>query len=227
MSFGMRSNRLASMETALPPLQLIDLACRRGERLLFRGVSLELRAGQAVWLRGCNGRGKTSLLRLVTGLARPACGQVLWGGEPVRRSSSYRHRLVHVGHAAALKDELTVAEALGFLARLHGRDGSMRAVRAALARLGVEGRADATVRSLSQGQRKRVALARLALEERAGLWLLDEPFDGLDTDAAERLDDLLDGHLARGGSLLLASHLPFRGRGRPPAELDLDRHAGP
>lgn len=206
----------------LPTLQLADLACRRGGRLLFENVRLALPAGQIVWLRGRNGCGKTSLLRLVAGLSTPERGQVLWGDDPIRRSASYGRQLIYIAHGNALKDDLGAAEALAFLAKVHGRDASPTAVDRALDTLGVAGRRRAPVRTLSQGLRRRVALARLALDDRPALWVLDEPFDALDTDGSQRLQALLAAHQARGGSVLLSSHLPFAGPGLQPTPFDLD-----
>ena len=209
----------------LPTLTLTDLACRRGSRLLFRGVSLQVRARESTWLRGRNGRGKTSLLRLAAGLAVPESGRVCWDGVDVRRSSVYAAVRVYIGHANALKEDLTVLESLQFLARLHGRAHDRASLRAALERVGMESRRDAPVRTLSQGQRRRAALARLALERHPALWILDEPYDALDVDGIEVVNGLLHEHLARGGSMLLTSHLP-PGAGAPDmAEFDLDAFA--
>lgn len=209
----------------LATLACIDLACRRGNRLLFSGVDLEVRAGQAVWLRGRNGRGKTSLLRLAAGLAVPEAGRVCWGGVDVRRASVYAPVRVYIGHANALKDDLTVFESLQFLARLHGRAHDRAPLLAALERVGMESRRDAPVRTLSQGQRRRAALARLALERAPALWILDEPYDALDVDGIDVVNRMLHEHLARGGSVLLTSHLP-PGAGAPDmAEFDLDTFA--
>lgn len=209
----------------LPTLSLIELSCRRGDRLLFQGVNLELRPGTAVWLRGRNGRGKTSLLRLACGLAVPESGQVLWGGVAVRRAERYARQRVYIGHANALKEDLTVTESLRFLAHLHGRAHDAAALDAALARVGMASRRDAPVRTLSQGQRRRAALARLALERTAALWILDEPYDALDVDGMACVNGLLHEHLARRGSVLLTSHLT-PGAGAPEmTEFDLDRFA--
>ena len=191
---------------ALPSLRLVDVACRRGDRLLFSGLNQTLVPGELLWLRGGNGRGKTSLLRLVAGLAAPEQGQILWDDLPTRRNERFASRLVYIAHANALKDDLTAAEALAFLARVHGRDASPSAVRAALVRLGLAGRERTPTRSLSQGLRRRVALARLALEAAPALWVLDEPFDALDVAGTATLHALLAGHRARGGSVLLTSH---------------------
>jgi len=212
-------------DATLDTLACTDLACRRGNRLLFSAVNLEVRAGQVVWLRGRNGRGKTSLLRLAAGLAVPEAGQVSWGGVDVRRASVYAPLRVYIGHANALKDDLTVFESLQFLARLHGRAHDPASLNAALERVAMASRRDAPVRTLSQGQRRRAALARLALERQPALWILDEPYDALDVDGIDVVNRLLHEHLARGGSVLLTSHLP-PGAGAPDmAEFDLDPFA--
>jgi len=204
---------------------LDDVTCRRGDRVLFRGVNLELSAGRALWLRGRNGRGKTSLLRLACGLAVPESGRVLWGGVAVRHASDYAQRRLYIGHANALKEDLTVAESLRFLAHLHGRAHDAASLDAALTRVGMASRRDAAVRTLSQGQRRRAALARLALERRAALWILDEPYDALDVDGIACVNALLHEHLARRGSVLLTSH-QAPGAGAPEmSEFDLDRFA--
>lgn len=211
--------------SALPTLSLIDVSCRRGDRLLFKDVNLELGAGHALWLRGRNGRGKTSLLRLACGLAVPESGRVLWDGVAVRRSAGYAERRLYIGHANALKEDLTVVESLRFLAHLHGRAHDPASLGAALARVGMASRRDAPVRTLSQGQRRRAALARLALEHSASLWILDEPYDALDVDGIACVNALLHEHLARRGSVMLTSHLS-PGPGAPPmSEFDLDRFA--
>ena len=190
----------------LPSLRLVDVACRRGDRILFSGLNEALGPGELLWLRGGNGRGKTSLLRLVAGLASPEHGQILWDGTPTRRNEHFDRALVYIAHANALKDDLTATESLAFLARVHARDASASALRAALARLGLAGCERTPVRSLSQGLRRRVALARLALETAPALWVLDEPFDALDVAGTATLHALLAAHRARGGSVLLTSH---------------------
>ena len=190
----------------LPSLRLLDVACRRGDRLLFSGLDETLAPGELLWLRGGNGRGKTSLLRLVAGLAAPERGRILWDDAPTRRNERFSRQLVYIAHTNALKDDLTAAESLAFLARVHGRDAGAPAIRAALARLGLAGRERTPTRSLSQGLRRRVALARLALESAPALWVLDEPFDALDIAGTATLHALLAAHRARGGSVMLTSH---------------------
>jgi len=215
----------ATAAESLPTLWLCDVACRRGNRVLLRGVNLEQRAGRATWLRGRNGRGKTSLLRLAAGLASAESGRVLWGATPLRQAADFARRRVFIGHGNALKDDLSVIEALQFLAQLHGRPDDALALRAALERLGMDTRRDALVRTLSQGQRRRAALARLALERAASLWLLDEPYDALDADGAQAVDTLLHEHLGRGGSVLLSSHLAPGDAAPAMTVLDLDTFA--
>ncbi len=186
------------------------LACRRGTRLLFRGLTLALPPGHIGWLRGTNGSGKTSLLRILAGLSTPAEGQLTWNGEPLRRgqpaAAAARRGIVYLGHSNALNDDLTLAEALLFLARLQGVADAPQRVADALARLGVTSRAGAAVRTLSQGQRRRGALARLALDDTPRTWLLDEPYDALDAAGSATLSALIEANAARGGAVLLTSH---------------------
>ncbi len=210
-----------------PVLAALDLACERGNRALFRHFDFALAPGQIVWLRGRNGRGKTSLLRLLAGLASPTAGAVHCGGVALRGAApQWRERLLYVGHANALKDDLSVAESLRFLAQLQGRRPSDAEIGAALGRLGIERLTWMPVRTLSQGQRRRVALARLALPQPVSVWLLDEPYDALDDVGMRCLDALLSEQARRGGSALLTSHQPLSLRDPLPAVLDLDAHAG-
>ncbi len=193
------------------------LACRRGERLLFEGLDLSLQPGQVLWLRGANGRGKTSLLRLLAGLAQPA------GGEITRGAPGF----VYIAHANALKDDLSALENLQFLARLHGDAADATGCTEALRRFGMAGRRNAALRTLSQGQRRRVALARLVLAAPGSLWILDEPYDALDAEGCATLDALLAGHARGGGAVVLTSHLPLALNEPTPTVLQLDAAAAP
>lgn len=179
------------------------LACRRGNEWLFQNLAFRVLRGRLLWLRGHNGSGKTTLLRVVAGLTAPDGGAVTFDGIANRPDA----RCVYVGHANGLKDDLTVTESLRFLAGLHGRPSDEKSAEGALKRLGMLHRRRAFVRTLSQGQRRRVALARLALESDADLWVLDEPYDALDSAGIEVVNGLLNEHLARGGGVLLTSHL--------------------
>lgn len=187
------------------------LACRRGERLIFSGLSFRLPAGGALVLAGANGSGKTSLLRLVATLLAPACGRLLWGGAPVAADlAAYRARLAYIGHQDAVKPALTPRETLRFWAALRGF-GARRAapfVEEALAAFALEALADWPCRWLSAGQRRRLALARL-IAAPAPVWLLDEPTSALDHDSQVRLETALAAHRDGGGRVLLATHLPL------------------
>ncbi len=198
------------------------LACKRGRRLLFRGLDLQLAPGSITWLRGRNGSGKTSLLRILAGLSAPSEGDITWNGAPIGQAGvSAREAIVYIGHANALKDDLTATESLHFLSRLHGFECAAPALADALRRFGLHSRRDAPVRTLSQGQRRRVALARLCLAPADAMWLLDEPFDALDAEGVQALNALLAEHAARGGSVLLTSHVPLTLSSPAPISLQL------
>jgi len=202
-------------------LRAQDLTVRRGSEVLFKALNFELAAGQLVWLRGSNGSGKTSLLRVLAGLSRPDGGALSWNAEPLGQSEDYRAKLVYMGHANALKDDLTALEALRFLTTVHGRACPQDRMEAALRRMGVFHRRKLPVRMLSQGQRRRVALARLVLEDRPGFWVLDEPFDALDDAGLNLVQELFIENVQRGGTVLFTSHIPVRPEGHPLVELTL------
>jgi heme exporter protein A len=190
-------------DAASPRLAVRALQCRRGERTLFSGVDFSLRRGEIVWLRGANGQGKTTLLRTLAGLSAPETGSVVWA------ETKARPPFLFLAHANALKDDLTTSESLRFLMRMAGHEPSRDELDAALARFGMASRRNAPVRTLSQGQRRRVALARLAIEREPATWLLDEPFDALDAAGIDTLNGVLVGHAKRGGSIVLTSHVPL------------------
>ena len=204
----------ATPDDTAPPLAAVGLACRRGDRVLFKGLDLSVQHGQVVWLRGANGRGKTSLLRLLAGLSTPEAGQVKRSGE-----------LLYVAHANALKEDLTVLESLRFLARLHGLDVDDAALTEALRRFGIASRRNAPVRTLSQGQRRRVALSRLALTPSPAVWVLDEPFDALDVEGIATLNDVITRHAQAGGAVVLTSHQALTLSAPTPVVLQLDEVA--
>jgi len=188
-------------------LEATALACERGSLSLFAGVEFALSGGSLARVRGANGSGKTSLLRILAGLTRPASGSVQWRGRPIGDiAEDYGRDMLFIGHAGGIKDELTVAENLDFTARLSGLAATPATRRSALEQLGMDGRARLPARFLSQGQRRRVALARLALAANVPLWILDEPFVALDAQAIVQVSGLADAHLAAGGMLVLTSH---------------------
>jgi len=187
-------------------LEARDLECERGGRKLFRALALELRAGELLRVAGPNGAGKTSLLRILAGLSSPAAGEVRWNGRPIAAlGEDFTSNLLYIGHAAALKDELTPAENLAFSCALGGAPARPEAVRWALGALAVP---DLPARKLSQGQKRRAALARLLLAEARPLWLLDEPFAALDTGAADYVQELIVRHRGAGGAVIYTNHQP-------------------
>jgi heme exporter protein A len=185
-------------------LQTMALSCERGGLRLFSDLGFALQAGGLLRVRGANGSGKTTLLRTLAGLTRPASGEVRWRGNAI--GDEYRSEMLFLGHAAAVKDELTVLENLDFASRISGLDISEADRRNALESLGIARLANLPARYLSQGQRKRAALARLPLSSGVALWLLDEPFAALDDEAIARVSALCAAHLAAGGMLVLTSH---------------------
>ena len=181
-----------------------DLACMRGERMVFAGLSFALDAGDALVLTGPNGSGKSSLLRMLAGLLRPIRGRLLWQGDPVTRDAdAHRTRVCYVGHQDPIKPLLSVRENLAFWSTLQG--GAVDGVEPALARFGLTALAAEPARFLSAGQRRRLNLARL-LACAAPLWLLDEPTVALDQEASTTLEAALAEQRARGGVVLLATH---------------------
>jgi len=186
-----------------------DLECVRGTRRLFSGVAFRVAPGECLFVQGSNGSGKTSLLRILSDLARPERGEVRWDGEPIRKlGAGYHALLAYCGHANALKEDLTPVENLQASAALDGRSPAAQAVREALEAFEAGSLHALPVRALSQGQKRRVALARLSLCARR-LWLLDEPLAALDARAQGVLAALVDRHLASGGVAVLTSHQPI------------------
>jgi len=183
-----------------------DLACLRGERLLFRGLGFSLAPGGALVLTGPNGSGKSSLLRLLAGLLAPAEGELTWDGKPVAEDAeAQRARLLYLGHQEGLKPTLTVGEMLALHARLRGGRAAPAGLAAALDALGIGGLMDVPGRQLSAGQRRRVGLARLLVHP-APLWLLDEPTVGLDEAALAAFRAVAGGHRRAGGMIVAATH---------------------
>jgi heme exporter protein A len=190
-------------------LAVEQLACIRGERQLFSDLTFRLAPGEALLLHGPNGSGKSSLLRLLAGFLPPAEGRVLWDDAPaLEDAEAHRARLQYLGHQDAVKSQLGTGDNLLFWARLYGLDpvGAEEAVTAALDAAGLQRQRHLPGRYLSAGQKRRLALARLLLKP-ASLWLLDEPTNALDTSAVAWLGELLAAHRAKGGMIILASHV--------------------
>lgn len=185
-----------------------NIACVRGGRLVFADLDLSVPKGTALVLNGPNGAGKSSLLRVLAGLIRPVVGTISWEGEDIADlAEDFRGSLHYVGHSDPVKPALTVRENLKFWA---GMLGSRDPVDNALAAMGLRPLADMPARYLSQGQRRRLNLARLVVEGRP-IWLLDEPTVGLDAASIARLEMLLDTHLSTGGVAVIATHAALGG----------------
>jgi len=173
-----------------------------GDIHAVNGIDLRVRPGQVFGFLGQNGSGKTTLLRILAGLLPPTAGKVLWNDRDIyRQRYAFNEQLLYLGHLNGLKDELNAMENLRFGAH----STSENTLRKALAECGLHGIADLPVRVLSQGQKRRVALARLWCSK-AALWLLDEPFSALDSPAAAALQDVIRAHIGRGGMVVLTTH---------------------
>jgi len=178
-----------------------NLTLERAERLVAEGLSARVRGGETLLLTGANGSGKSSLLRALAGLMLPTAGVIAWDGADISRNAdAHRARLAFVGHQDAVKPGLTAIENLRVWAALGGGDAP-----AALDAFKLASLADRPARFLSAGQRRRLALSRLALRPRA-LWLLDEPVTALDADSRAGFQALLQHHLAQGGIAIIATH---------------------
>lgn len=193
------------MTRSTPFLQADDLACERDWRMLFEHLNVHLHAGDMLQISGPNGSGKTSLLRLLAGLMQPTAGQVLINGEPLaERRAQFTSNLLWIGHAAGIKDLLTPLENLTWLCALH-QPAEPAALWQALEAIGLRGFEDVPCHTLSAGQQRRVALARLYLDS-PPLWILDEPFTALDKQGVAQLEEHLAGHCERGGMIVLTTH---------------------
>ncbi|MFZ5782042.1 MAG: cytochrome c biogenesis heme-transporting ATPase CcmA [Pseudomonadota bacterium] len=187
-------------------LDVVDLACRRGGRPVLGGLSFALGPGELLALTGRNGSGKTTLLRALALLAPPHAGTIRWLGANVRADpDAWRGRLAWLGHLDGLKGDLSVRENLSVAQRLRGGRASGERLDGVLAAFDLAGLAGRAVRTLSAGQRRRTALARVALSG-APLWLLDEPLNALDGPAQDALRAVIGAHLADGGLAIVATH---------------------
>lgn len=187
-------------------LQTEQLACRRGDKTLFTALDLHWHSGDFIQIEGHNGIGKTSLLRILAGLARPWQGNVRWNGAEIGKNrEEYQYNLLYLGHQAGIKPELTAWENLRFYQQIgHCRQGD-EILWQVLHTVGLLGREDIAAAHLSAGQQKRIALARLWLSQ-APLWILDEPFTAIDKRGVQVLTTLFERHSQAGGMVILTSH---------------------
>ena len=190
-------------------LEVSNLACSRGDHRLFSGLGFVLSPGQIMQVQGENGSGKTSLLRTLCGFIQPDEGRIAWEGKDVGElAEAYFSRVLYLGHLNAIKDELSALENLKISAAVSGMELGESAAISALRRMGLKGRERLPVKVLSQGQRRRAALARL-LVSGAALWILDEPLAALDVNAVSLIEELFGEHLARQGMVIFTTHQPL------------------
>lgn len=202
-------------------LSVHELACERGEHLLFNNLRFELGNGEALLVRGGNGRGKTSLLRILCGLSVPAAGVVRWRGESINKAhEQYGREMAYIGHANGIKDDLTPMENLRIAAALGGRELDSGTATAALEQVGLSRCLDFPVRVLSFGQRRRVALAGL-MTAGALLWILDEPLTGLDVQGVAMVEQMIRDHIVAGGLTIMTTHQPLALDGLTPKILSV------
>lgn len=204
-----------------PTLSFSKLSCSKGGRQLFSHIDCDVTAGQWLYVTGANGVGKTSLLRMVCGLASIEAGSILWNGTPIQQQAdAYRQDLCYLGHLNALQESMTVDENLRFTAALGGLAPEREQRQQVLTHFGLRGRSQQLVRHLSQGQKRRVALSRLALSP-AKLWVLDEPYVAMDESGINLLANLIGDHLEQGGLVVLTSHQKVPIRDLPAQLLEL------
>lgn len=205
-------------------LQAVGLACERDWRMLFEHLDFQLRPGDMLQVSGPNGSGKTSLLRLLAGLMQPTAGQILLGERPLAEQRQVlAGLLLWIGHAAGIKDLLTAQENLSWLCALH-RPATADAICNALAAVGLRGFEDVPCHTLSAGQQRRVALARLYLDS-PPLWVLDEPFTALDKEGVTQLEAHLATHCEQGGTVVLTTHHSLQHKPNGYRELNLGQWA--
>ncbi len=186
-------------------LQVAALECVRGDRLLFQDLNFRLDAGELLHIEGANGCGKTSLLRILSGLGQPEEGEIFWKGRPVREvRHEFLQDLAYLGHHPGIKGELTPLENLRLVTRLYRTREDVE-IEDILSAAGLGAHLEAPTRALSAGQRQRIALSRLLVQQ-ASLWILDEPFTSLDVHGVAWVQSLLDRHLQNGGLVVLTSH---------------------
>ena len=186
-------------------LEAVELECVRGDRPLFSRLSFALKPGELLHVTGANGAGKTTLLRTLCGLTRAHAGEVRWLGSTIHKlGDDYHAQLAYVGHANGIQGDLTPVENLRVASSLSG-DADHARIGTTLERLGLAAYRHFPSKILSQGQKRRLALARLLVEHKP-LWILDEPLSGLDVDSVSLMTTILVEHLAEGGLIVITSH---------------------
>ncbi len=204
-----------------PKLEVTDLACERGDHRLFSGLNFTISPGELMQVQGANGSGKTTLLRALCGFVQPVQGSVHWCGQDISEwDDAYHADMCYLGHLNAIKDELSALENLQMSAGLAGYTVNDQQAVAALRRMGLQRREHLPVRVLSQGQRRRVALARLLIGD-AHLWILDEPLTALDIGAVGLMQELIAEHLSNGGMTIFTTHQPLQVAGVQTRQLAL------
>lgn len=197
-------------------LQAVELACERAERLLFEKLSFQVAPGQCLHVAGDNGAGKTSLLRILCGLLGPSEGQVRWRGRPIREArDEYGADLRYVGHLNGVKDDLTALENLRAWSAMAGIAAGEAQAATALERFAIGRFGRVAAGRLSQGQKRRVGLARLLLGPAVGVWILDEPFVALDPGGVATLDAMIERQVSGGGIVVLTTHQAWQ----PPVDV--------
>ncbi len=186
-------------------LRALDLKCVKGSTELFSDIHFQIESGEALVVEGSNGSGKTSLLRILCGFNYPAEGEISWCGKPIDGHEDYQQQISYIGHASGVKLDLTVLENLMFAQRLVGSDREESEVKNIIRSVGLFKQRNVLTRKLSAGQKRRVALARLQLEERK-LWILDEPLTALDKDFVTDFENVLKKHLEDNGMLVVTTH---------------------
>lgn len=190
---------------ALNELEVHKVSCWRGDKCLLQQMSFTLRSGDMAQLEGVNGAGKTSLMRIIAGLARPENGAVLWNQDSIHdHTAPYHENLLYIGHKLGLKDVLSAYENLAFYQASFAKP-NRQSILDALEKTGLGEHTDSYIKHLSAGQQRRVALARLYLTP-ACVWLLDEPFTAIDKHGVAQLIDLFKQHAQNGGIILFTSH---------------------
>ena len=213
------------MTRPVPLLEAVALSCERDWRMLFEQLHFALQPGDMLQISGPNGSGKTSLLRLIAGLRQPTSGDILLQGQALaEQRSELARNLLWIGHAAGIKGLLTAEENLAWLCALH-RPANREAIWQALEAVGLRGFEDVPCHTLSAGQQRRVALARLYLADTPPLWVRDAPCTALDKSGVAQLEGHLADHCERGGVVVLTTHHSLQCTPATYRDLDLGQYA--